>query len=391
MDWSLISQRRSRLTVPISAILDEYGPFTLSSLMQYLKDSDIPGPFPMRDSIKGAKWLGEGAQFQVYGRHFLVEKDFEAFDKPYLESGRPRGQWGLIETTMECVAVKRAKILAPQVPHGSQPLTDLTRHAVGLNQLRDTIQEVLCLTSPPLRQHPNIVKLLAWGYDNHEERGENSFSPLLFMEQATMSLGVMCRTSEIPTGVKQHLCRGTAAGIKALHEYFIIHGDVKPDNVLVFASRRDHFSCTAKIADFGHSVRDFNQDTLTPDIAPQGTEGWSAPELRNQRTLRTDLLYRCDIWSLAMTIWSVLSTRGEKPCLSQCHRPGEFPFECEGTDVPWSLLQTLCQPLAEMVVSDPVDRIAHVENILKALELSSYKLTAEERSRYGNQRNRVKK
>jgi hypothetical protein len=92
-----------------------------------------------------------------------------------------------------------------------------------------------------------------------------------------------------------------------------------------------------------------------------------------------------------MTIWSVLSTRGEKPCLSQCHRPGEFPFECEGTDVPWSLLQTLCQPLAEMVVSDPVDRIAHVENILKALELSSYKLTAEERSRYGNQRNRVKK
>ena len=354
--------------------------------MQYLKESDIPGPFPMHDSIKGAKWLGEGAQFQVYGRHFLVEKDFEAFDKPYLDPGRPWGKWNQIETTMECVAVKRAKILAPQVPQGSKPLTDLTRHAVGINQLRDTIQEVLCLTSPPLRQHPNIVKLLAWGYDNHEERGDNSFSPLLFIEQATMSLGVLCRNSEIPTGVKQHLCRGTASGIKALHEYFIVHGDVKPDNVLVFASR-DHFSCTAKIADFGHSVRNFNQNTLTPEVAPQGTEGWSAPELRNQQSLRTDMLYKCDIWSLALTIWSVLSRRGEKPHLSKCHRPGEFPFECEGTDVPWSLLQILCKPLAEMVVLDPIDRIAHVENILTALELMSHKLTSEEKIMYENQGN----
>jgi len=353
--------------------------------MEYLKESDIPGPFQLRDLPQGSKWLGEGAQFQVYGRRILVECDFGAFDKPYLEPSLQQPRPGSFQgVTIECVAVKRAKNLAPQSPLGSKLLTDLTRHAVGVNQLRDTIQEVLCLTTPPLRQHPNIVKLLAWGYEEHEEEGGHLFSPLLFMEQATMSLGVLCRTSDIPLGAKQHLCRGAAAGIKALHEYYIIHGDVKPDNVLVFANCRDRFSCTAKIADFGHSIRDFNQDNLSLDIAPQGTEGWSAPELRNQQELRVDLLYKCDIWSLALTVWSVLAMRGEKPILKTRDRASGLPFDLDCAEVPLELLQSLCKPLTEMLLLDPLERIGHVENILKLLEPPPYTLTAEEASRYGS-------
>jgi hypothetical protein len=60
----------------------------------------------------------------------------------------------------------------------------------------------------------------------------------------------------------------------------------------------------AKIADFGLSVLDLQ--TMAVHNLPRGTPGWAAPEISNPRILRHNLLLRCDIWSCAITIWSVM-------------------------------------------------------------------------------------
>lgn len=51
-----------------------------------------------------------------------------------------------------------------------------------------------------------------------------------------------------------------------------LYGDVKPDNVLVYASHFSPFCCVAKIADFGVSVQDLDNGVVKVQDRPRGTE-----------------------------------------------------------------------------------------------------------------------
>ena len=55
-----------------------------------------------------------------------------------------------------------------------------------------------------------------------------------------------------------------AAGIRAIHEATIIHGDLKPHNILLQNSTLDPRGFTAKIADFGLSIKlDYEQSHVS--------------------------------------------------------------------------------------------------------------------------------
>ena len=61
--------------------------------------------------------------------------------------------------------------------------------------------------------------------------------PVLFMEAAIMPLGDFLSEETRSIEVKYQFSLDIANGLEALHHLKIVHGDVKPDNVLVFASR----------------------------------------------------------------------------------------------------------------------------------------------------------
>jgi serine/threonine protein kinase len=57
------------------------------------------------------------------------------------------------------------------------------------------------------------------------------------------------RNSSLPFATKKSIALDIARGIAALHDSGVIHGDMKPENVLIFYIPEFH----AKITDFIHS------------------------------------------------------------------------------------------------------------------------------------------
>jgi serine/threonine protein kinase len=82
-----------------------------------------------------------------------------------------------------------------------------------------------------------------------------------------------------------------ALGIYYLHSYNIIHGDIKPSNVLLFKDKNGYY---AKISDFSLSY------IFDPNIYISNksmyTQGYKAPEVEERMCYK-----KSDIWALAKT------------------------------------------------------------------------------------------
>lgn len=95
-------------------------------------------------------------------------------------------------------------------------------------------------------------------------------------------------------------------GLDYLHRNSIVHRDVKPTNILIFAKQQDKPSLI-KLADFGLSkilLRPDNDDFSNTDCAsPKGTRGWMAPEMYH--LTRYDL--KVDIFALGCLFYYTLS------------------------------------------------------------------------------------
>src|SRR5262249_45536857 len=63
-----------------------------------------------------------------------------------------------------------------------------------------------------------------------------------------------------------------ADGLTALHYFGVVHGDIKPENILLFEDREKR-KLIAKICDFGSSGVEISEDSTRG-----ATEAWSPPE-----------------------------------------------------------------------------------------------------------------
>lgn len=113
-------------------------------------------------------------------------------------------------------------------------------------QSRTLALEILSLCNPVLRAHPNITSLVAWGFDFPFA---NMAMPVLFMEEAMMTLGDFLGEKR-GVGMMYQLALGVANGLEALHNLKIVYGNVKPDNVFVFAGPSENIPFQAKLSDF---------------------------------------------------------------------------------------------------------------------------------------------
>lgn len=99
-----------------------------------------------------------------------------------------------------------------------------------------------------------------------------------------------CRRASLPFATKKSIALDIARGLSALHQCGVIHGDMKPENVLIFFKPELH----AKIADFSHSFLDTGRTRKLVG----GSYIYAAPEWRTSAP--TGELLRTDIYSFGL-------------------------------------------------------------------------------------------
>ncbi len=197
------------------------------------------------------------------------------------------------------VAVKKIK---PQMTEGDDKQRNLKAFSLDLR----------VLLSDFIKPHPNIVDLLAVSWiEEAQPDGEPQLSPLLIMELALPEVRTLHElipiVDPLDFELKGFLMSDILGGLNAIHLDHFIHGDLKPENVLIFRqSPGDRY--TAKLADFGFSddVEHFGVEGNPAG----GTDYWNAPECFDPDIdLKTCRRYSRDLYSFGLVAWYIVASR----------------------------------------------------------------------------------
>lgn len=279
---------------------------SLSTFTTILSNLDIPGPQHLLFNINDrATKIGQGTQFTV----FLDNYSAEAADG----SGRHVEGQGIV--------IKRVRISKASLKEQK----NLAENEKYRETLRHLELEVLSLG---LLRHRNIVRLNGWGYD-YEDR--YTPIPVLFMEAALAPLTEFLQAEKEGEGelitlgqrrwdIKYHLALDIAAGLEAIHAFNVIHGDIKPDNVLIFRCGDRKVPFVGKLSDFGVCVDMKVEGVQITSETYLGTPAWTGSEVgvgqwRNDihGKFEPSLLKSFDSYSFGLTLLSIFGSYGEVP------------------------------------------------------------------------------
>lgn len=161
------------------------------------------------------------------------------------------------------------------------------------------------------------------------------------------------REGKLPVEQAVEMTIGILKGLDHLHSKFIIHRDIKPQNILLQGN-------TPRLADFGIS-RAMSTSNISSVII--GTDSYMAPEaLDGVRNVQTD------IWSVGVVLYQLL--KGSLP-FPQDH-PSERMFAILMKDfppLPDEIPQNLKAVVGQALTKDPAARFQTAEAMCKALDL----------------------
>ncbi|KAF1850712.1 uncharacterized protein K460DRAFT_20358 [Cucurbitaria berberidis CBS 394.84] len=233
-----------------------------------------------------------GASFQV--RYFDINpENFKMDTKHKIETRLKlkQGQWLV------------AKHIAPPTPELREVLgtSDVNGDGVRLGSM---VKEMRILAHEPLRSHRNIVQLLGFSWEKQRDELDRRW-PILIMETADCgSLKDFLELADIsiqtPT-LRISLASDIASGLEALHRCRVVHGDIKPENVLIYQLSHDTFQ--AKISDFGSAslIEDLKSEiaNTSPYVSLEGfTPPWDAPEAFGEIVLED--LCKVDVYAFGL-------------------------------------------------------------------------------------------
>lgn len=309
------------------SVLSNYDTFTLSdssnasqasrqvlhSLLETLRDSRIPGPRLIRLRKEFNNHIGDGAQCDVFAASDAFETLLEGRPKDPLDMHTAR-------SLLACkfVAIKKTKTF--DYGEDSEISGSGGNISRGLRaQFEFAQRDIITLCKEPIRRHPNIVKLLAWGLclDTLEDpRGDTPRIPLLVLERANGNLGEYLH-NERDYGSDHRdfateqckLCLDVGSGLEAIHKMNMTHGDLKPSNILIYQGSSSTYGATAKLCDFGLAIEDRKGEEIFTDYL--GTPGWIPPE--SGETLRSSSLVLCDVFAYGLVVWCVATLELKSP------------------------------------------------------------------------------
>ncbi|KAJ0108132.1 hypothetical protein J7T55_007251 [Diaporthe amygdali] len=187
---------------------------------------------------------------------------------------------------------------------------------------RSFTNEIAVLSHSFIREHPNIAQLqgICWEISATDDKPW----PVLVFEKT--SLGDLYSFAKLPASRSMNfsqrlkLCVDIGTAIMAMHSVQIVHGDLKPENVLVFP---DDHGFTAMVTDFGYSTRYAHEgDTIKLPIS----HPWNGPEVdRLNREWTPSEAKKADLFSFGMLcLWVLFPAQ-----LSQWTIPGDSSIDLE--------------------------------------------------------------
>ncbi|RBA10408.1 TKL protein kinase [Fusarium proliferatum] len=210
-------------------------------------------------------------------------------------------------------SVERAKAIPNPQAISSAPAVIRQNRVVALKTVRIQSQsddlpkagwdhvllEIRALLHETLRYHPNIVRLvgLCWGPNG----ASGSVYPQLVIEHAehgTLEDIQSNSKSPLSFAVKQKLLFDAGKGLSIIHACSIIHGDIKRQNVLIFADKSSNGAYIAKLADFGGAVYGSEKHDSYRFICK--TPRYAAPETDGIVTAEAAKL--CDVYSFGLLV-----------------------------------------------------------------------------------------
>jgi serine/threonine protein kinase len=199
----------------------------------------------------------------------------------------------------EVVAMKQVRSLSKGFTIGRNDFED---------HLRRLCLELRILNHKPLREHPNIIKLLGVGL--HEDCGHPSLSLALeYAESGNLKVFLNGAGEDLTTHTLVDFACQAAMGLEALHQALICHGDVKTSNCLVF---KENDRWRIKVSDFSESVvAEQADDSFLSLQCRFGTRFLNAPELRRAATagfcyLDIKSAISTDVYSFGILTWETL-------------------------------------------------------------------------------------
>lgn len=171
-------------------------------------------------------------------------------------------------------------------------------------RLQNFLRELHILTHNPLRNHDNIVRLIGVGWERNRLSKDSVFYwPFLVLEHARYGTLIdLLEEDLVEFNTRRDLCLDVGLGLHALHKCDVIHGDIKPENVLVFYCATRKY--VAKIADFGYSVVDL--EGSSPTTRRLGyTAPWEAPDSTKCLSFANRKL--TDVYSYGFLLWRAVS------------------------------------------------------------------------------------
>ena len=258
----------------------------LSELVSELGRNGVTGPRHFKTpNLQGrGKLIGRGAQFEVF------EDNVGSQD----------------------IVIKRVRRRYDEGENMAAP--NIQSHFITIQR------EIASLCEPIRRSNRNIVKLIAWGFD-YPTSDLDYRLPVLCMEKALCSLTTFLTQSHRErhgVDIRYHLGLDIASGLGAVHDTGLAHGDLKPDNVLIFSNECRDVPFMAKLSDFGQCI--ILDDNLRSFSGYNGTEGWFPPEKVDKDfslsgSFYPELLTKSDNYTYGLLILSIFLYHGQKvPC-----------------------------------------------------------------------------
>ena len=174
------------------------------------------------------------------------------------------------------------------------------------------LNEIVVYGHWELRSHKNVLRLegISWEVSETGDVSPN----LVFEKSALGNCEAFFNSDEgqqIPMDGKIDMCLQLAKAVALIHRADIIHGDIKPQNILIFPDGDSKY--LAKLSDFGYSsyVPHIERDRLVfmPKSIP-----WNAPE-HHYRGFKFDDAVKMDIFSFGVfCLWLLFTgARSDQP------------------------------------------------------------------------------
>jgi serine/threonine protein kinase len=174
--------------------------------------------------------------------------------------------------------------------------------------LASIVNEMRILANETLRQCQTIVTLLAVSW--YETPSYGRFWPQLLLECAEeRTLSEYIKSNRLTFQSKVLLGLDIVQGLSYLHIHKVVHCDLKPANILIFANSdtmsMDLKPVVAKLCDFGSAViiSDYEPGHIFRNTI--GTFPWMSPELENSLSTEIDLLPKTDVYSFGLLMASL--------------------------------------------------------------------------------------